>query len=95
MPHKCTQAVPPAQSATQAEHTRSECIALTTPTATGGDWLTEIEILKRIPVCRRTIKDWRDAGTLPYVRLPGSRRVIYHWPTVEGALLRHQRGGGQ
>jgi hypothetical protein len=31
-------------------------------------------------------------GKIPCVRL-GGRRILFHWPSVEAALLRHQRGG--
>jgi hypothetical protein len=89
---KINNAVPPGPSAPEAT------AATTTPSAlnpaTGGDWLTELDLLARVPVSRRTVHEWRHAGKLPYVQLPGSRRVIYFWPDVQRALLRHQKGGG-
>jgi hypothetical protein len=36
--------------------------------------------------------NWRMTGKIPCVRLGGSR-ILFHWPSVEAALLRHQRGG--
>jgi hypothetical protein len=87
-------AAPPQQSAPEAGHSRSEFRALVeNQPAASSDWLTELDMLREIPVCRRTLKQWRDDGTLPFVRLPGSRRIIYHRKTVESALLRHQKGG--
>ncbi|MGO9202442.1 MAG: hypothetical protein ACLQM8_18105 [Limisphaerales bacterium] len=84
-------AAPPRQSTTEAVPATSTPAALAP--AAGGDWLTELDLLQEIPVCRRTLKQWRDAGVLPFVRLPGSRRIIYHRASVEAALLRHERGG--
>jgi predicted site-specific integrase-resolvase len=55
-------------------------------------FINESEVLKRVPVSRRTWYAWRESGEIPCVRLPGSRRVLYHWPTVQAALLRRQRG---
>jgi hypothetical protein len=31
------------------------------------------------------------SGKIPFVRL-GGRRILFHWPSVEAALLRYQRG---
>lgn len=56
-------------------------------------FIDEKEMLRRLPVSRRTLFGWRESGKIPCVRLPGSRRVIFHWPSVQGALLRMQRGG--
>lgn len=53
-------------------------------------FLDETELLARLPVCRRTIHNWIKAGKLPVVKI--GRRILFHWPTVEAALLRHQRG---
>jgi hypothetical protein len=57
-------------------------------------FLDEKQILARLPVSRRTLFSWRTTGKIPYVRL-GGRRVLFHWPSVEAALLRMQRGGVQ
>src|SRR5262249_8757914 len=53
----------------------------------------EAEALRRIPVARRTWYGWRARGLIPYIKPRGSKRVLYHWPSVEAALLRMQRGG--
>lgn len=53
-------------------------------------FLTEDQLLTRLPVCRRTIFNWIQAGKLPCVKI--GRRKLYHWPTVEAALLRQQKG---
>jgi hypothetical protein len=51
----------------------------------------EAQILKEIPVCRRTLKSWRDSGKIPFLKI--GKRVLYHRPTVREALMRLQRGG--
>jgi len=58
-------------------------------------FIDENTLLERLPVSRRTLFAWRENGKIPCVRLPGGRRVIYHWPSVELALLRNQKGGVQ
>lgn len=55
-----------------------------------GGFVDEPELLRRLPVSRRTLHTWRTTGKLPFVRVPGSRRVLYFWPNVEAALLRQQ-----
>jgi len=72
-------------------------IANATPQASPGEasFIDEKELLKRLPVSRRTLFAWRETGKIPCVRLPGGRRVLFHWPSVEAALLRKQNGGAQ
>ena len=55
-------------------------------------FIDEKQLLARLPVSRRTLFNWRTSGKIPCVRL-GGRRILFHWPSVEAALLRHQRGG--
>ena len=64
-----------------------------TPNLTG--FSEENQILTLLKVSRRTLKNWRDRGLIPFIRLPGGRRILYHWPSVERAILRMQRGGGE
>jgi len=52
--------------------------------------LAEKQILARIPVSRRTLFNWRASGKIPSIKI--GRRNLYHWPSVEAALLRQQRG---
>jgi predicted site-specific integrase-resolvase len=63
-----------------------------TATAETPDFINEKELLKRIPVSRRTLFAYRNSGKIPCVCL-GGRRILFHWPSVEAALLRQQRGG--
>jgi hypothetical protein len=53
-------------------------------------FLDEKELLRRLPVSRRTVFAWRKNGKLPCVRI--GRRNLFHWPSVESALLRLQQG---
>ena len=55
-------------------------------------FIDEKQLLARLPVSRRTLFNWRRTGKIPCVRL-GGRRILFHWPSVEAALLRYQRGG--
>jgi len=66
----------------------------TTPANTTPDFINEQELLRRLPVSRRTLFSWRMTGKIPFVRL-GGRRVLFHWPSIEAALLRKQKGGAQ
>jgi hypothetical protein len=54
-------------------------------------FLDEKEMLRRLPISRRTLFNWRRSGKIPSVKI--GRRCIYHLPSVEAALLRLQRGG--
>ena len=56
-----------------------------------SSFITEMELLEKLKVSRRTVFSWRMAGKIPTVKL--GRRTLYHWPSVEAALLRHQRSG--
>jgi excisionase family DNA binding protein len=55
-------------------------------------FIDEKEMLKRLPISRRTLFSWRKSGKIPFVYL-GGRRILFHWASVEQALLRRQRGG--
>jgi hypothetical protein len=53
-------------------------------------FLTEKELLTRLPISRRTCFAWVQSGKLPCVKI--GRRKLYHWPSVQSALLRLQSG---
>jgi len=55
-------------------------------------FIDEKQLLALLPICRRTLFNWRTSGKIPCVQL-GGRRILFHWPSVEAALLRHQHGG--
>jgi Helix-turn-helix domain len=54
-------------------------------------FLSEKEMLQRLPISRRTLFNWRTSGKIPAVKI--GRRCLYHFPSIEAALLRLQRGG--
>lgn len=62
---------------------------LTAPPGEAG-FIDEKELLRRIPVSRRTAFTWVQTGKLPCVKI--GRRKLFHWPSCEQALLRRQRG---
>jgi predicted DNA-binding transcriptional regulator AlpA len=62
-----------------------------TTSASGEDnFLDEKQLLTRLPISRRTLFNWRTTGKIPSIKI--GRRVLYHLPSVEAALLRQQRG---
>jgi len=58
------------------------------PSSAAG-FLNQKQLLARLPISRRTLFNWRMTGKIPCVRLD-RRRLLFHWPSVEAALLRHQ-----
>jgi hypothetical protein len=52
-------------------------------------FIDQKQLLARLPISRRTLFNWRTTGKIPCVRL-GGRRILFHWPSVEAALLRYQ-----
>lgn len=55
-------------------------------------FLTEPQARARVHVSRRTFDRWRAEGRIPTVKA-GKRRVLFHWPSVEAALLKLQTQG--
>ncbi len=47
------------------------------------------ELLKRVPVSPGTLRNWRNSGKIPYIRISG-RRIIYDWNSVRETLIRRQ-----
>ena len=72
--------MPPASSGVSGEGVRGE---------TG--FINEKQLLARLPISRRTLGNWKAGGLLPYIKI--GRRCLYDWASVQGALLRRQRGG--
>jgi hypothetical protein len=54
-------------------------------------FIGEKQLLARLPISRRTLGYWKATGILPYIKI--GRRCLYDWASVQGALLRRQRGG--
>jgi predicted site-specific integrase-resolvase len=55
-----------------------------------ADFITSKELLRRIPICRKTLSGYVKAGKIPSVRL-GGRKLLFHVPSVTEAILRFQR----
>jgi len=53
-----------------------------------NNWITQNQLAERWHVSPGTIINWRDAGQLPFFRLPGSSKVLY--PMDEIVELEHQ-----
>jgi predicted site-specific integrase-resolvase len=58
------------------------------------DFITVAELLKRVPISRRCLWLWRKKGRIPAIKLPGCKKVLFHWPTVVAALQRYQETKG-
>ncbi len=56
-------------------------------------FINEAELLRRLPVSRRTLHNWRRAGKIPSILI--GRRVLYCWENVADALRRLERGGAK
>ena len=68
---------------------------LTSDTATGeklAAFIDETEMLRRLPVSRRTLHNWRTSGKIPFIKI--GRRVLFCWQNVAEALRRLERAGG-
>jgi predicted DNA-binding transcriptional regulator AlpA len=76
------------------EHAVMSNIVSESSKSSSAEFIDEKQLLKRLPISRRTLWDWRAEGKIPFLRL-GRRRVLYHWPSVQAALLRQQKGVGQ
>jgi hypothetical protein len=49
----------------------------------------EKAILEKVPVCRRTLSEWKRNGIIPYIK--AGSRCLYDWESVRAALLRLER----
>jgi hypothetical protein len=50
-------------------------------------------LLSRVPLSERTIRAAIKKRQLPCIRLPGARKFIFHWPTMQEAFRRFEQGG--
>ena len=80
--------VPPASADMRDTGSRAE--QNQSPTDEAG-FIDEKQLLARLPVSRGTLANWKANGILPFIKI--GRRCLYDWPSVQGALLRRQRGG--
>ena len=61
-----------------------------TPAGATG-FIDEKQLLARLPVSRGTLSNWKARGLIPFIKI--GRRCLYDWASVQGALLRRQKGG--
>jgi hypothetical protein len=55
-------------------------------------FIDQVELLRRLPISRRTLANWRTAGKIPSIVI--GRRVLFCWENVSAALRRLEKGGG-
>jgi hypothetical protein len=63
----------------------------TVPQSPASRFQNTAQLLADIPVCRRTLFNWREQGLIPYIKL--GRRVLFDVESVRQALHRRERGG--
>jgi excisionase family DNA binding protein len=68
-----------------------EQIQTAPPSAGETNFIDQAELLKRLPVSRRTLHNWRTSGKIPSIKI--GRRVLFCWENVAEALRRLERGG--
>jgi len=62
--------------------------------ATQGPFTDFAGLVTHLPAYgARTIRALVKRRVIPCVRLPGTRKLNFHLPSVEAALLRYQQGG--
>jgi hypothetical protein len=64
---------------------------LTENTSGERAFMDEKQLLAKLPISRRTLGNWKAKGIIPHIKI--GRRCLYDWASVQGALLRRQRGG--
>ena len=69
-----------------------QALAKLTPRQPEG-FIELAQALERTKLSERTFRETLKRGLLPVVRLKGGRRLLFHWPSLESALLRFQKGG--
>jgi len=63
------------------------------PAASTDEFLTADELLERLPLGRGSLRARMKDGTIPFIKNPGGRKLLFFWPAVCEALQRQQRGG--
>lgn len=56
------------------------------PLLNGERYLSDVEVSHRLKVSRRTLQEYRDNGTIPYIKLGG--KVLYRESDLENLLQR-------
>lgn len=83
-----------ADPATQGTLTVDQAKCLTKPQIPLPPRFTDFPgLAAAVPLGERTLREEIKKGHLPAIKMPGGRRLLFHMPSVELALLRFQRGG--
>ena len=61
--------------------------------AVPAGFLDFVGLLLAVPLGERTLRTEIKKGHIPAIKMPGGRRLLFHWPSVEKALIRYQKGG--
>ena len=80
---------PPSKASECTPQTRGEFV--TSHSQPESEFIDEKELLRRLPVSRRTLHNWRRAGKIPCIVI--GRRVIFSWDNVARSLRRLEQGG--
>ena len=62
------------------------------PNQPPNDFVHSAELARRLGIGVGTLRQWTKVGKLPFIQL--RRKIVWHWPTVQQALLRAQRNNG-
>lgn len=53
------------------------------------------DLVARLPLGARTLREEIKKGRIASIRLPGARRLMFDWDNVQRSLLRYEKGGIQ
>ena len=90
----------PTQAKDQSDAPNGAVTAVTPPTepllppqySTSPTFIDFAELSRHVPLCERSLRQAIRDGRIPSIRLKGARRLLFHWGSVQEALLRLQRG---
>ena len=84
--------MPSINTAGPAENTGAATALPPNQSAQSPTFIDFATLAPRVPICQRSLREAIRRGVIPSIRLPGSRRVLFCWESVQAALLRMQRG---
>lgn len=79
----------PASTATQTTTATTPANSIDNSDQSPSGFIDQRELLRRVPISLRTLRTWRLNGVIPELKV--NRRTLFHWPSVETALLNLQR----
>jgi hypothetical protein len=57
-----------------------------------GSFIDFKNLNARLPYSPRALREIVRKGIIPSIVMPGGRKRVFHWPSVEAALKRRQQG---